>query len=133
MFCYLINIKKIDFFYKKPTDDNPNYFFWIVAVQDRYRTSPANVDCPLGIFNFWNVIDIDILFAKKIKSKCCVFDIHRIKLAKTAKFFFRALSTEFEVELAPFSVYKDCASGGWVCISCKFNQSGLKKLISCCF
>ena len=66
MFCYLINIKKIFFFKKKPTDDNPNYF-WIVTVQDWYRTSPANVDCPLGIFNFWNVIDLDILFVKKSK------------------------------------------------------------------
>ena len=36
-------------------------------VQDWYRTSPANVDCPLGIFCFWNVIDIDILFFKKPK------------------------------------------------------------------
>ena len=35
--------------------------------QDRYRTSPANFDCLLGIFNFWNVIDIDILFVKKSK------------------------------------------------------------------
>ena len=67
MFCYLINIKKIEFFiYKKPTDDNPNYFC-IVTVQDWYRTSPANVDCQLGIFNFWNVFDIDILFVKKSK------------------------------------------------------------------
>ena len=40
---------------------------------------------------------------------------------------------DVEVELASFSVYKDCVSGVWVCISCKFNQSGLKKLISCCF
>ena len=39
----------------------------IVTVQDRYRTSPANVDCPLGKFNFWNVSDIDILFVKKSK------------------------------------------------------------------
>ena len=37
------------------------------------------------------------------------------------------------MELAPFSVYKDCVSGVWVCTSCKFNQSGLKKLVSCCF
>ena len=67
MFCYLINIKKIEFFFiKKPTDDNPNYF-WIVTVQDWYRTSPANVDFPLGLFNFWNVIDIDISLIKKSK------------------------------------------------------------------
>ena len=66
MFCYLINIKKIDFFNKKPTDDNPNYF-WTVTVQDWYRTSPANADCPLGLFYIWNVIDIDILLAKKSK------------------------------------------------------------------
>ena len=48
-------------------------------------------------------------------------------------FFYRALSTEVHVELVPFSVYKDCVSGVWVCTSCKFNQSGLKKLISSCF
>ena len=42
-------------------------FFWIVTVQDWYRTNRANVDCPLGIFYFWNVIDIDILFVKKSK------------------------------------------------------------------
>ena len=48
-------------------------------------------------------------------------------------FIYRALSTEVEVKLAPLSVYKDCVSGVWVCSSCKFNQSGLKKLISCCF
>ena len=66
MFCYLINIKKIVFFNKKPTDDSPNYF-WIVIVQDWYRTSPASVDFPLGVFNFWNVIDIDILLVKKSK------------------------------------------------------------------
>ena len=40
---------------------------------------------------------------------------------------------EAEVELAPFLVYKDCVSGFWVCTSCKVNQSGLKKPISCCF
>ena len=36
-------------------------------VQDWYRTIAANVDCPLGIFNCWNVIDLDILFFKKSK------------------------------------------------------------------
>ena len=39
----------------------------IVKVQDWYRTSPANVDCRLGIFKFWNVIDLDILIVKKSK------------------------------------------------------------------
>ena len=38
---------------------------------------------------------------------------------------------DVEVELTPFSVYKDGVSGVWVCTSCKFNQSGLKKFISC--
>ena len=67
MFCYLINIKKNRiFFNKKPTDDNPN-FFWIVTVQNWYRTSSANVSFLLGIFNSWNVIDIDVLFVKKSK------------------------------------------------------------------
>ena len=30
---------------------------------------PAKVDCPLRIFKFWNVIDLDILLVKK--SKIC--------------------------------------------------------------
>ena len=45
---------------------NPNYF-WIVTVQYWYKTGPAKNDCPLGTFNFSNVIDIDILLAKKSK------------------------------------------------------------------
>ena len=52
---------------------------------------------------------------------------------KRQSFIYRALSTEVDVELALFSVFKDCVSGFWVCTSCKFNQSGLKTLISCCF
>ena len=40
---------------------------------------------------------------------------------------------EVEVDLAPFLVYKDCVSGVWVCTSRTFNQSGLKKPISCRF
>ena len=31
------------------------------------KTSPAYADCPLGIFHFLNVIDIDILLVKKPK------------------------------------------------------------------
>ena len=86
MLCYLINIKRSNFFYKKPTDDNLNYF-WIVTVQDWYRTSPAIADCPLVILHFWNVIDIDFLLVKKSKI-CCVFDNQRIKLAKNGKVLF---------------------------------------------
>ena len=57
----------IDFFLnKKPTEENPKCF-WILTVQDWYRTSPANVDCPLGLFNLWNFNDIDILLVKKSK------------------------------------------------------------------
>ena len=52
---------------------------------------------------------------------------------KRQSFIYRALSTEVEVELAPFSVYKDCVSGVWVCTYCKFNQSGLKKLFRAVF
>ena len=54
------------FFYKKPTDNYP-FYFWIVMVQDWYRTSPANADCLLGIFNIWKVFDIDILLVKNSK------------------------------------------------------------------
>ena len=87
MFCYLINIKKIElFFLKKPTDDNPNYFR-IVTFQGWYRTSPANADCPLGIFNIWNVIN-RFFVSEKIENKCCVFDNQRIKLAKNGKVLF---------------------------------------------
>ena len=54
-----------------------------------------------------------------------------INLAKKRQNFnYRALSTEFEVGKAPFRVYKDCVSGVWVCTSCKFNQTGQKKLTS---
>ena len=60
----------------------------MVTVQDWHRTSPANADCPLGKFNFWNVIDIDVLLVKKIKIKCCVFDNQRIKFAKNGKVLF---------------------------------------------
>ena len=73
IFC--LNIKKIDFFYKKPTDNNPNNHC-VLTVQDWYRTSPANADCPLGIFNFWNVIDIDILLVKKSKIRAAFLIIN---------------------------------------------------------
>ena len=39
-------MKKIEFFNKEPTDDNPNYF-WNVTAQGGCRTIPANADCPL--------------------------------------------------------------------------------------
>ena len=55
IFYYLINIKDRIFFYKKPSDDNPNCF-WIATVQDWHRISPANFDCPLGIFYFNSLI-----------------------------------------------------------------------------
>ena len=75
MIGYLTNIKKIEFFNEKTIDDNPNCF-WIVTVQDWYKTSPAKIDCPLGIFNFWNVIDIDILLVKKSKINAAFLKIN---------------------------------------------------------
>ena len=39
----------------------------ILTVPDWYRTSPANVDCPLRILFFWKFFDLDILFVKKSK------------------------------------------------------------------
>ena len=52
MFCYLINIKKFEFFLnKKPVDDNPIHF-WIVTVQDWYRTSPAFDEKVWILWNF---------------------------------------------------------------------------------
>ena len=67
MFCYLINIKKIEFFFIKNRLTTIRIIFWIVTVQDWYRTGPAKAACPLGIFNIWNLIDIDILLVKKSK------------------------------------------------------------------
>ena len=78
MFRYLIITKKIEFFYKKPTDDNPNYL-WVVTVQDWHRTSPANAVFPSGIFNFCNVIDIDILLVKKSKINAAFLIINEQK------------------------------------------------------
>ena len=78
MFCYLINIKKVEFFFnRKPTDDNPTCF-WIVTVQDLYRTSPVYADCLLGIFNFWYIIDIDIFLVKKSKINAAFLIINEL-------------------------------------------------------
>ena len=134
MLCYLIKIKKIEFFFnKKTTDDNPNCF-WIVMVQECYRTSPVNVDCPLGTFNLWNVIDIDILLVKKSKINAAFFDDQRIKLAKNGKVLFTEHSQrKLKWIKHPFQSTKIVLVCVWVCTSCKFNQSGLKKIISCCF
>ena len=57
-------------------------------VQDWHRTSPANVDCPLGIFIFWIVIDIDILFVKKSTVTPAFLINNEIKLAKNLKVLF---------------------------------------------
>ena len=54
---------------------NPNYF-WIVTIQDWYKTSPANNDCPLRKFNLSNVIDIDILLVKKSKTNAAFLIIN---------------------------------------------------------
>ena len=87
MFCYLNNIKKDRiFFYKKPTDNKSNYF-WIVTVQDWYKISPANADCSLGIFNFWNVIDIDFFLVKISKINAAFLIINEESLQKTANFY----------------------------------------------
>ena len=81
MLCYLINIKILSFLYKKPTDDNQNYF-WIVTVHDWYKTSPANVYCSLRICHFSDVIDINFLLVKISKIYAAFFDYQRVKLAK---------------------------------------------------
>ena len=57
----------IEFFFKKNRVMTIRIVLWIATVQDWYRTSPANVDCSLGIFNYWNVIDLGILSVKKSK------------------------------------------------------------------
>ena len=44
--------------------------------QNWYRTSPANADCQVGIFNLWNVIDRDILFVKKSKVNAAFLKIN---------------------------------------------------------
>ena len=83
--CSSINIKK-SFFFKKPNDYNP-IFFWIVTAQDWSKTSSANVVRPLRTLNFLNVIDRHFV-SQNIKNKCCVFDNQRVKLAKTANVLF---------------------------------------------
>ena len=49
---------------KKPTDYNPNYF-WIIPVQDWFKTSPANAICLLGTLNYSNVPNIHDIFLVK--------------------------------------------------------------------
>ena len=85
MFCYLINVEKIEFFFIRSTDYNPIYI-WIIPVQDWSKTSPVNSVCSDGTLNFSNVIDIDILLVKKIKNRCCVFDNQLTNLEKKAMF-----------------------------------------------
>ena len=51
---------------KRPTDCNPNYF-WILTVQDWPKTSPANAYYPLGLIDFWNIVDIDNLLVENSK------------------------------------------------------------------
>ena len=97
MLCSLINKKHQFFCEKKPTGYNPNSF-WIVAVQDWFKTSHANVVRALGTLN---VIDIDNLLVKKKKLNDEFLII--IKLAKNVKIFnYRILSTGVEVGRAPF-------------------------------
>ena len=76
MFYSLINIKKINFFEKRPTDYNPNSF-WTVTVQDWSKTSPPNAYRPLGSLNFSNVIDIDnfLVINSKINSAILIINV----------------------------------------------------------
>ena len=46
-------------------------------------------------------------------------------------FNLKASLMEGEVETATFGVDEDCVSGFWVCVSGKFNQSRLMKLVLC--
>ena len=75
MFCDLINLQRSNFFIKKTTDYNPNYFS-IVTVSDWSKFSSTKDVRPLRTTNSFNVIDRDFLKKSKI----------RVKLAKTAKF-----------------------------------------------
>ena len=85
MFCFVINVEMIDFFYiKRPTDYNPNYF-WMIPVEDWSKTTPATVLRLLETLNYSNVLDIDVLLVKKLKNRCCVFDDQRINLAENGK------------------------------------------------
>ena len=66
MLCHLFNVEKIDFFEKKPTDYH-FYYFWIIPVQDWFKTSPANVVCLLGTLNYSSVPDTGVLLVKNSK------------------------------------------------------------------
>ena len=71
MFCSLLLKKVFSFLKKRPTDYNFLFFFkdffWIVTVQERLKTSPANTFCPLGTIDFSNVVDIDNLLVENSK------------------------------------------------------------------
>ena len=66
----------MSFFQKKrPTEFNPNSF-WIVAVQDWPKTSPANAYCPLGTIDFSSVVDIDSLLVGNSKINLAILLIN---------------------------------------------------------
>ena len=69
---------------KRPTDYNP--CFSIVTVRDFTKTSRAIVVCPLGTFNCFERNRSWFSVCYKIKISCCVFDYHRVKVAKNIKF-----------------------------------------------
>ena len=119
-------------FLKWTTDYNPK--FWIVIVKDWSETRPSNVFGPLGTLNFFSNVDIDNLLVNNSKVNSAFLIIDEQSLQKRQSLNYRALSTEVEEWIAPILlVYKDNISVGWVCISGKFNQIGLNKLILCCF
>ena len=82
IFCSFL-LKKDLFLEKRSTDCNPNSF-WILTVQDRPKTSPANAYCPSGIIDFSNIVYIDNLLVENSK-KICIFDNKRVKLAKNGQ------------------------------------------------
>ena len=67
-----------------PTDCNPNYF-WILTVEDYPKTNLFIAIRPLRTLNCFECFRSRYFVSKNIKRECCVFDIHRVKLAKNGK------------------------------------------------
>ena len=67
MFCYLIIVEEIEFFFIKKTDCLQSELFFDYTSSRLVKTSPANAVCSLRTLNYSNVTDIDFLLVEKSK------------------------------------------------------------------